>query len=127
VNDSAATSCRPNFSAAGRVRRQRVGWSLAAVSVVSTGALIALHTPWTVRLLVALPVMAAAVSLLQVSRHTCVAHAALGTFEHDDFSVTKQSEADAAASRRVARSIYRDAALIGLLCAALAAGTAFVF
>jgi hypothetical protein len=119
-------ACKPNFSAAGRARRQRIGWTLVVVSVATALVLVAMDSPWQVRLLLFLPTAAAAVTLLQVTRHTCVAHAALGTFEHDDFSTTAQSQDDAAASRRVARTIYRDSLLIGLACALLAAGAALV-
>jgi hypothetical protein len=121
-----APACKPNFSANGRVRRRRIGWALVAVSAALAVAFAVMHAAWYTRLLVFLPSAGGAASLLQVARSTCVAHAALGTFEHDDFSTTKQSADDAARSRRVAATIYRDAILVGLVCAAAAAGSALL-
>jgi hypothetical protein len=118
--------CKPNISGPGRVRRLRAGWVLAVVSLVWAAALIALHTSSTWRLSLFFPTQAAATTFFQVTRNTCVAHALQGTFEHADFSKTKVDEADAAASRRVAFTIYRDGILIGLICAALAAASAFL-
>lgn len=120
------TQCRPNFSAAGRRRRLRVA-QIAGVTAVGTllGA-IALDAHWPARLLVALPAGAALVSGLQVRRNTCVAHAATGTFENDDMTTTKVDEAFAAASRRVAASIWRDALLGAAVVAALSAATALL-
>jgi hypothetical protein len=126
VQDGSAALCKPNFSGAGRTRRLRIGWALVAASLLVAVSMLVSSAPWYVRLVVFLPAAGAAVSLLQVSRHTCVAHAALGTFEHDDFTTTKQSSDDAAASRRVARTIYRDALLIGLSSALLAAASALL-
>ena len=126
VANASYAVCKPNFSGPGRVRRQRIGWVLAVVSVATLVALIVMHAAWSVRLLVSLPVMASAVSLLQVSRNTCIANAATGVFEHDDFSKTKVAEEDAAASRRVARTIYRDSLLLGIAAGLLAAASAFV-
>lgn len=119
-------SCRPNFSAAGRRRRKNVAIGAAVFAVALLGALIAADTSWAVRLVVALPAMVAAISGLQVSRNTCVAHAATGSFEHEDFSLTKVDEVFAAASRRVAATIYRDGVLTGVVAGALAAATSFI-
>lgn len=124
--EATATVCKANFSRAGRIRRQRVGIAAIVVTVGLAIVFAVLHTGWYVRALVFLPAAMAAVSLLQVTRNTCVAHAAKGNFENEDFSTTKQDEADAAASRRVAATIYRDALLIGIVVAAAAAGTAFL-
>ncbi len=66
------------------------------------------------------------VSVLQVSRNTCVAHAATGVIENEDFS-TRKVEADfAEASRRVAKTMWRDAAIGTVVVALVAAGTAWV-
>jgi hypothetical protein len=121
-----ATVCKPNFSRAGRIRRQRVGIAGIVITVGLGIVFAALHTGWYVRSLVFVPAAMAAVTLLQVTRNTCVAHAAKGNFENEDFSTTKQDDADAAASRRVAATIYRDAILIGIVVAAVASATAFV-
>lgn len=126
MQDGSAALCKPNFSGAGRARRLRIGWSLVAASFAVAVSTFVTAAPWYVRLVVFLPAAGAAVSLLQVSRHTCVAHAALGTFEHDDFTTTQQSAEDAAASRRVARTIYRDGLLIGVSCALLSAASALL-
>lgn len=121
-----AQVCKPNFSGPGRVRRLRFGWVMAFVAIAMLVAFALAHSAWFVRATVFLPAAMAAVSLLQVTRNTCVAHAAKGNFENDDFSTTKQSDEDAAASRRVAATIYRDALMIGALAACAAAGTAFL-
>jgi hypothetical protein len=118
--------CKPNISGPGRVRRLRAGWLLMGVSLAWAAALMVLHTAWYVRLSLFLPALATATTLLQVTRNTCVAHALQGTFEHEDFSKTRVDDADAAASRRMARSIYRDGISIGLACAALAAASALL-
>jgi hypothetical protein len=118
--------CKPNFSGPGRVRRHRAGWALAGTTLVLGVGFVLLHTPWYIRLVLFLPAAGATTSLLQVARNTCVHHAARGTFEHEDFSATKQSAGDAAASRRVARTILRDALLVGLAVATLGAATALV-
>lgn len=119
-------ACRPNFSAAGRRRRTRVAQLGALLAVVMLAFLVAIDAAWGWRLLVALPAGAALVSGLQVARNTCVAHAATGSFENEDLSLTKVDEAFAAASRRVAATIWRDA-LVGMaLVAALSAATAWL-
>lgn len=117
--------CKPNFSGPGRVRRLRFGWVMALAAVAMFVAFVLAHSSWYIRLAVFVPSAMAAVSLLQVTRNTCVAHAAKGTFEHDDFSTTKQSDDDAAASRRVAATIYRDALLVGVATACVAVASAF--
>ncbi|MFO0594090.1 MAG: hypothetical protein U0228_02265 [Myxococcaceae bacterium] len=119
-------ACRANFSGPGRRRRRNVAIGAAVIGVALFAGLIATHAGAYVRLLVALPFMMAAISGLQVTRNTCVAHAAAGTFEHEDFSTTKVDAALAEASRKVAKTIYRDGVLVGLLTAALGFGSAFV-
>jgi hypothetical protein len=134
ISDADATSlpveatgfCRPNISPAGKRRRRRIGYLASAVSVMLIGLFLAVRTPWYVRLLVGLPAALAAVALLQVRRNTCIARAAEGTFEHDDFSKTAAPPDEVAASRRVAAGIRRDSALIGLLGAALAAASVLI-
>ena len=118
--------CKPNISAAGRRRRMKFGWGGAVASVALLGAGVALHWPWYVRGVVFLPAALAATGFLQASRNTCVARAAEGMFENDDFSTTKAPEDEVAASRKVASTIKRDSLLIGLAAAALACASAFV-
>jgi len=122
----AGAACRPNISGSGRRRRLRVGYVAVGITAVLWAALWVSHAHWYWRVLIGLPAALAAISLLQVRRNTCVARAAEGTFEHEDFSRTKMADADVAASRRVASGITRDAALIGVACAVLAALTAWV-
>lgn len=117
--------CRPNFSAAGRARRLRVAQVGAVITVGLLVALVVTGAGWPWRLLVGLPAGAALVSGLQVRRNTCVAHAATGVFENEDFTTTKVEEEFAAASRRVAATIWRDAILGMVVVALLSAATAF--
>lgn len=113
--------CRANFSSSGRRRRKRIAIAAAVFSVALLGAMVFAGARWELRLLVGLPAMTAAISGLQVRRNTCVAHAAAGTFEHEDFSTTKVDAALAEASRKVARTIYRDGLLTGVGAALVAA------
>jgi hypothetical protein len=127
-SDQTATyaACRPNISGAGRRRRLRIGYIATVVSLGLLALFIARGSAWYLRALIFVPAGLAAVSLLQVRRNTCVARAAEGTFEHEDFSRTPAPADDVAASRRVAAGIRRDSLLIALASAILAAITAWV-
>jgi len=127
-SDHTATyaACRPNISGAGRRRRLRIGYVATVVSLGLLALFIARGSAWYLRALIFIPAGLAAVSLLQVRRNTCVARAAEGTFEHEDFSRTPAPADDVAASRRVAAGIRRDSLLIALASAILAAITAWV-
>jgi hypothetical protein len=114
-------ACRPNISPAGVRVRVRFGAASAVVGAILFAALAALHARWYWRLLVFVPAALAATGFLQARRRTCVSRAAEGTFEHDDFSKTPAPDDDVRRSRAVAKTINRDAVLIGLLCAAAAA------
>ncbi len=119
-------SCTPNFSATGRRRRLRVAQVGAAVAVALLLVLVVLDAPWFARLLVFVPAALAAISYLQVRRNTCVAHAARGTIEHDDFSTTPAPKDELEISRRVARTIQRDGLLLGVVAGLIAAATALL-
>jgi len=123
---TAYAACRPNISGAGRRRRLRIGYIATLVSLGLLALFIARGSAWYLRALVFVPAGLAAVSLLQVRRNTCIARAAEGTFEHEDFSRTPAPADDVAASRRVAAGIRRDSLLIALASAMLAAITAWV-
>ncbi len=103
-----------------------VGYGATAVGVGLAVASIALHWPIWARAMWFMPGALAATGFLQAKRNTCVAHAAKGTFEHEDFSTTKAPDDEVAASRKVAATIKRDAILIGLASAALGFASAFV-
>jgi hypothetical protein len=118
--------CRPNISESGRRRRVRFGWQMVAVCGALLVGLGALHLRWYWGLLLFLPAASAATGFLQVRRDTCVLRAQQGTFEHEDGSTTPASEEDVRASRAVARTIRRDATLIGLLAAAIGIAVSFV-
>jgi len=118
--------CKPNISAAGRRRRTYVGYAGVAIGVALLAASIVLRWPFYLRATVFVPAALAARGFLQVSRNTCVARAAEGTFENDDFSTVKAPDDEVAASRKVAVGIKRDILLISLACAVLAAASAFV-
>jgi hypothetical protein len=122
----AAALCRANISGAGRRRRTRIGYLAVMITLLLLGVFLATGASWYWRALIALPAGLAAVSFLQVRRNTCVARAAEGTFEHEDFSRTKAPDDEVAASRRVAAGIGRDSALIALASAVVAALTALV-
>jgi hypothetical protein len=121
-----ATSCAPNISPAGRRRRRRIGLQFAGISVAAAGAGVIFRAPWIARAGVFLPAAVSAIGYLQASRNTCVMRAREGTFEHDDLSTEPAPAADVAASRQVSGRIYRDALLIGLGAAAIAAATALI-
>jgi hypothetical protein len=119
-------ACRPNFSAAGRRRRTRIAWILAAVTVALWAGLWVTGASWPLRLVVGLPAALCAVCGLQVVRNTCVAHAQTGRFENEDFSTTAVDAPFAEASRRVAATIYRDGAVVGLFTALVASASSFL-
>ncbi len=118
--------CKPNISAAGRRRRRLVGYVGTMVGVGLFAASVAWKWPFYWRATVFIPAVLAASGFLQARRNTCVARAAEGTFENDDFSTVKAPDDEVAASRRVASGIKRDILLIGLACAAFAAASALV-
>jgi hypothetical protein len=118
--------CKPNISAAGRKRRILFGWISAALGIGLVALAIGLHWHWYLRATLFFPAALAATGFLQARRNTCVAHAMKGTFEHEDFTATKAPDDEVAASRKVARTIQRDAVLIGLASAAFGAATAFL-
>ena len=96
-----------------------------AIAFVAVGVL--LRWAWWVRAAVVLPVTTlAAISLLQSRRHTCVLRAAEGTIERDGAPNAKADADAAAASRRMAATVVRDAILIGVACAMAAAATTMV-
>ncbi|MES1157879.1 MAG: hypothetical protein ABUL67_02145 [Haliangium ochraceum] len=119
-------ACKANISPAGRRLRQRFGGVWLALSVLGGAAFVALKAPWPARAALFIPVTLSAFGFLQARRNTCVSRAREGTFERDDLSKTAAAAEDAAASRKVARGITRDAVLIGLAGAGAAVATAFV-
>ncbi|HMF42100.1 MAG TPA: hypothetical protein VKQ32_15610 [Polyangia bacterium] len=118
--------CTPNISAAGRRRRRRFGLQFAGLSVAATGAGLIFQAPWAARAAVFFPAAISAIGYLQANRNTCVMRARQGTLEHDDFSTEPAPAVDVAASRQVAKSIYRDAVLVGVAAAAIAVATALI-
>jgi hypothetical protein len=126
MDDATTSPCAPNISPAGRRRRRRFGLQFAGISVAAAGAGVIFRAPWIARAGVFLPAAVSAIGYLQASRNTCVMRAREGTFEHDDFSTEPAPAVDVAASRQVSRGIYRDALLIALGAAAIAAATALI-
>jgi hypothetical protein len=123
---SSATPCVPNIAPAGIRRRRRFGFQWAGISIAAAGAGMILRAPWIARAAVFLPAALSATGFLQASRTTCVLRARQGTVEHEDFSTEPAPGVELATSRKVARSITRDAILIGIGAAALAAATTLV-
>jgi hypothetical protein len=119
-------ACKPNFSPAGRRIRWRFGVTCAVLSAAGMAAVLAVKAPWSARAILFIPIALSAFGFLQVRRNTCVSRAREGTFERDDLSKTPAAVQDAAASRKVARGITRDAVLIGLVGAAAAVATTFL-
>ena len=111
--------CRPNITAPGRRRRTIFGFQMLSLTIAALGTFQLLHAPWYWRVLLFFPAAAAATGFLQVRRDTCVLRARQGTVEHDDGSTSPAPDADVRASRAVARTIQRDAVLIGLAVTAL--------
>ena len=124
--DQPAVACTPNLSGAGRRLRKRIGIALIFVTVLLLIGLVSGGVPWRWRLWLGLPVALTTLSFLQVLRNTCVARAVDGTFEGDDFSRVRVSDVQAAASRRVAMTIGRDALLVGVAGGLLGAATALI-
>jgi hypothetical protein len=111
--------CQPNISPSGIRQRQRFAAINAGAAALVAGGLVVTHARWLWSLVVFLPAALAGVGFLQASRKTCVARAAEGTFEHDDFSKTPAVPEAVQRSRKVAAGINRDSALIGLAAVAL--------
>ena len=114
-----APACKPNINARGRRQRRIVGTISAALCTFLWISFVRSGAPGIVRLSLFFPAAMTAVTLLQVRRNTCVAHAASGRREGDRGLEDAPAD-EVAASRRVARTIYRDGTLIGLGVAALA-------
>ena len=105
--------CPPNISEAGVRRRMRFGAISTALTVLLGGSVIVARARWLWSAAVFVPAFVAAIGFLQAARRTCVARAAEGTFEHEDFSRTPAAEDDATRSRELATKITRDSMLIG--------------
>jgi hypothetical protein len=122
-----APACKANISPIGRRRRMRFGNQWLIVSVALLVVLVVMRVPWYGGLALFIPAALSAVGFLQARRNTCVMRAKEGTFEHDDFSTTKASDAEVAASRGVAAKINRDVILIGIAGAAIGVVVARLF
>jgi hypothetical protein len=118
--------CKANISPRGRRMRQRVGIVSSVVVLGLVAWALAGHWPWYLRAVVFFPAAGAGFGFFQASRNTCVARAKEGTFEHDDLSKTPAAEADAAASRKVAAGINRDALLLAVAVALAAMATTLI-
>jgi hypothetical protein len=102
VAPSAGTEYRPgvcNIGPAEITRRRRAGHLGLLVTVVLLVALIALHVPPLVRLLVALPAAGAASGYLQAVLKFCAGFASRGIFNFGQLGQSEQV-ADAAAHAR---------------------------
>lgn len=119
-------TCQPNIAASGIRRRRQVGVVGVVVALVGLGAAVAQGAAWYWRALVFIPVALAAFGFLQAERRTCVARAAEGVLEQEDFSRVPAPPDQLADSRRVAQTIRRDALLIAVGAALAAAATALV-
>lgn len=126
LSDNEVLVCRSNITPWGRKLRKRFGVGSVVAGVVLLVVLVALGAPWWARLSLFLPAASAAAAWLQLTRNTCVALARSGMQEGETAgSYSRASEADAAASRKVAATIQRDAVLVGLAGALAGAASAF--
>ena len=107
--------CPPNISRAGIRRRIGIGAVCTALTVLLIASLVVARARWFWCLTVFVPAFVAAIGFLQAARKTCVARAAEGTFEHDDFSKTPAAEDDVVRSREVAAAIMRHSVLISVV------------
>ena len=119
-------SCEPNISEAGKRQRRILGLTGFLLAALLSWWGIRNGVPWTTRLLVALPATIGAIGWLQASRGTCIRRAAEGTFERDDRSTIPVTPEAKAASLAVAKTIVRDALLIGIAAGAASAATALL-
>ncbi len=115
-----------NIAEAGKTRRRQFGIIGVVTAVGILVALMVLHVPWYWRLLLALPAMGASISLLQARRSVCIAHAATGSIEANDFSTTKATAEQQAQIRQVAKSIWVDSFGVGVAAGLVGALTAFI-
>lgn len=115
-----------NLSSQGRRMRTRASYVGFAICVVTFAALVGSGASGPTRLLVGLPVMGTMVTWLQVRRHTCVRLAGTGQREIEGGGLEKVDTAIAEASKRVARTIYRDASFVGIAAALVSAATVLV-
>jgi hypothetical protein len=107
--------CRPNISKAGIRRRIGIGLVSSALTALLVVSLVIARARWYLCLIVFVPAFTAAIGFLQAGRKTCVARAAEGTFEHDDFSKTPAEQDDVVRSREAAAAIMRHSLLIGFV------------
>jgi len=107
--------CPPNISKAGIRRRIAIGVVSTGLTVLLVASLVVARARWFWSLSVFVPAFAAAIGFLQAGRRTCVARAAEGTFEHDDFSKTPAAEDQVIRSREVAAAIMRHSLLVGIV------------
>jgi hypothetical protein len=111
---------QPNIGIVGRRVRYRLGMLLLLVAAIGAVAfLFRAWTPW--RLVVFFPLAAAAATLFEARRRTCVVRAIAGTVEDDAGGTTSAPACDLPSSRRAARQIVRDAVVVGVAGAALLA------
>jgi hypothetical protein len=84
-------------------------------------AVVLRRDPLSMRLLVFVPAFVSALGVLQARRGTCVARAVEGRTERDGAPAIRADAIAMKASRGAATMIVRDAVLVGLAGAALAA------
>jgi hypothetical protein len=92
-----------NIGARGCQRRRLGGWVWAAIAIVGLVWMVATHASRTFALLLAIPVLFAALGFLQAREQTCVFHAITGTRENDDGVVKLDVRAREDVSRRARR------------------------
>ncbi len=118
--------CEANIAPEGIRRRTQVGVVGLVLALAGVAGAMAVGAAWYWRALVFIPAGLSAFGFIQARRRTCVARAAEGVIELGDFSRKAQPPEKLAASRRVAKTIQRDALLVAVGAAALAVATAWV-
>jgi hypothetical protein len=92
-----------NIGERGCRRRRTGGWVWTAIAILGITWIDAIHAPRKLLLLIAIPILFAALGFLQAREQTCVFHAATGTRENDDGVVKLDVRARDDVARRARR------------------------
>ncbi len=110
-----------NIGPAERKKRNQVGVIFSALTLLTAALLVETHVGWPLRLLIAVPASIAALGFLQARAHTCVAFVGANVKVMGDArsKVEVTDEAERAAFRKKARTIYAQGAGVTAVVVAL--------